>query len=232
MGPRDGRAGVVWAASAAPQEAVLARITLDPDEVNQALEVTLTDGRTVALTDADPRVLRRVARQLHTHRSSYEAAFAPDDPAVARQVADGEVELAEVAPLHRRVAELLDHAASRGGRGAAQIEPAELLQASTWTSSTGVVERLEDLTPTHRHNLAGWLLRSSDGLRDRFDEADLTERQRGTVVDADPWVTGTPLYRRLVELIAAESALEQARDRARQVVRTLEYERHGRWPGR
>lgn len=210
----------------------MARITLDPDEVNQSVEVTLTDGRTIRLADADARLLRRVARQLHTHRSSYEAAFAPDDEATARQVADGEVSLAEVAPLHRRVAELLDVAAARGGRGASHIDPVELLQTRTWTSSSGVVEQLEDLTPTHRRNLLAWLERSSDGLRDRFDEADLTERQRGLVVDADPWVAGTPIHRRLTQLIADESPIEQARDQARQVVRHLEYERQGRWPDR
>jgi hypothetical protein len=210
----------------------LARITLDPDEVNQSTEVTLTDGRTITLADADARLLRRIARQLHTHRSSYEAAFAPDDEATARQVAAGEVPLAEVAPLHRRVAELLDVVAARGGRGASQIDPVELLQTRTWTSSSGVVEQLDELTPTHRRNLLAWLERSSDGLRDRFDEADLTERQRGQVVDADPWVAGTPVYRRLAELIANESPIEQARDQARQVVRHLEYERQGRWPDR
>jgi hypothetical protein len=208
----------------------VARITLDPDEVNQSEEVTLTDGRTVRLVDADARLLRRIARQLHTHRSSYEAAFDPGDEALVRRIGTGEVALAAVAPLHRRVGELLDEVASRGGRGAGNVDPAELLQTRTWTSSAGAVEPLEDLTPTHRRNLRGWLERSSDGLRDRFDEAELTERQRGLVVDADPWVAGTPLYRRLAELIAAESPVEQAKDEARQVLRHLEYERQGRWP--
>jgi hypothetical protein len=210
----------------------VARITLDPDEVNQSTVVTLTDGRTVTLDDADARLLRRIARQLHTHRSSYEAAFDPEHEATVRRVAAGELSLREVAPLHRRVAELLDDAASRGGRGAGNVDPAELLQTATWTSSAGVVERLDELTPTHRRNLQSWLERSSDGLRDRFDEAELTERQRGQVVDADPWVAGTPLYRRLVALIAAESPVEQAKDQARQVLRHLEYERQGRWPDR
>lgn len=210
----------------------MARITLDPDEVNQAAEVTLTDGRTVTLADADARLLRRIARQLHTHRSSYEAAFAPDDEAAATRVATGQVTLDEVAPLHRRVRELLEAARSRGGRGAANVDPAELLQQTTWTSSSGKVEALETMTPTHRRNLRDWLERRSDGLRDRFDAAALTPRQRGQVADADPWVAGTPLYRRLAELIAHETTTEQARDHARQVVRTLEYEREGRWPDR
>jgi hypothetical protein len=210
----------------------VARITLDPDEVNQSVEVTLTDGRTVVLADADARLLRRVARQLHTHRSSYEAAFAPDDEGLATRVLGGEVPLEEVAPLHRRVRELLEVARAQAGRGASHVDPVELLQTGTWTSSSGVVEPLASFTPTHRRNLRGWLERNSDGLRDRFDEAPLTERQRGRVVDADPWVAGTPLYRRLAELIANETPTEQARDQARQVVRNLEFERKGRWPER
>lgn len=210
----------------------MARITLDPDEVNQATEVTLTDGRTIALAKADARTLRRVARQLHTHRSSYEAAFTPVDGAAADRVASGEVPLDEVAPLHRRVRELLETARHDGGRGAANVDPLELLQTTTWTSSSGRVETLASFTPTHRRNLVGWLERSSDGLRHRFDDAPLTERQRGKVVDADPWVAGTPLYRALTAAIAAESGTEVARDQARQVVRHLEFERKGRWPDR
>jgi hypothetical protein len=210
----------------------VARITLDPDEVNQAAEVTLTDGRTIALADADARTLRRVARQLYTHRSSYAAAFAPADGAIADRVATGDVALEEVAPLHRRVRELLETVRRDGGRGAANVDPLELLQTTTWTSSSGRVEPLDAFTPTHRRNLVGWLERHSDGLRERFDDAPLTERQRGQVVDADPWVAGTPLYRALKAAIAAESGTEVARDQARQVVRHLEFERKGRWPDR
>jgi hypothetical protein len=207
------------------------RITLDPDEVNRSDEVTLTDGRTVALHEADARTLRQVARQLHTHRSSYEAAFAPEDEGLATQVANGDVALEDVAPLHQRVRELLATVRSSGGRGAAQVDPAELLQVRTWTSSSGVVERLEDLTPTHRRNLLGWLERHSDALRERFETV-VPVARTATVTAADPWVAGTPLYRRLAELVAAESATEQARDHARQVMRHLEFERHGRWPDR
>lgn len=210
----------------------MARITLDPDEVNQDLEVTLTDGRTVRLTDADAATLRRVARQLHTHRSSYEAAFAPADDDVAHGVASGAVPLQEVAPLHRRVRELSEQRRADDGRPATRIDPAELVQQRTWTSSSGVVERLEDLTPSHRRNLLGWLERRSAELQERFAHADLPATVTGRVVPADPWVAGTPLYRRLAELAAAESSTEQARDEARQVVRRLEYERKGRWPDR
>lgn len=210
----------------------MARIVLDPDEVNQDQVVTCTDGRTVALADADARTLRAVARQLHTHRSSYEAAFAPADEDLAHAVAAGRVVLDEVAPLHRRVRELLELRRADAGRPASRIEPVELVQQRTWTSSSGVVEHLEDLTPSHRRNLLGWLERRSEELRERFEEADLTEEVRARVHPADPWVAGTPLHRRLRALVDAESSLEQARDEARQVVRRLEYERKGRWPDR
>lgn len=210
----------------------MVRITIDPDEVNQSDVVTLEDGVTVVLGDADARTLRRAARQLHTHRSSYEAAFAPVDEIAAAQVANGVRPLDEVAPLHVRVRELLEVARSQGGRAASQVDPGELLQTTTWTSSAGAVEPLASLTPTHRRNLLGWLERGSDELRERTEEAGLTETQWGRIADADPWVAGTPLYRRLAQLIADESPVEVARDQARQVVRHLEFERKGRWPDR
>lgn len=210
----------------------MARITLDPDDVNQDVSVTLTDGRTVALADADAATLRRVARQLHTHRSSYEAAFAPADEDVAHGVASGAAALEDVAPLHRRVRELSEQRRADDGRPATRIDPAELLQQRTWTSSSGVVEALEDLTPSHRRNLLGWLERRSEELRERFEAAGLPAAMQARVVPADPWVAGTPLHRRLTGLVASESSVEQARDQARQVVRRLEYERKGRWPDR
>lgn len=210
----------------------MARITLDPDEVNQDREVTLVDGRTIVLAEADAATLRRVARQLHTHRSSYEAAFAPHDEDLAHGVASGQASLDELAPLHRRVRELLEVRRADDGRPATHIDPVELVQQRTWTSSSGGVERLEDLTPTHRRNLLGWLERRSRELQERFETAELTAELRARVRPADPWVAGTPLHRRLTALAAAESSTEQARDQARQVVRKLEYERKGRWPDR
>ena len=45
---------------------------------------------------------------------------------------------------------------------------------------------------------------------------ELTAEQRTLVVPADPWVAGTPLYRRLADLRAAETARERAMDQARQ----------------
>jgi hypothetical protein len=208
------------------------RIVLDPDEVNQAAEVTLTDGRLVVLGEADAATLRRVVRQLHTHRSSYVAAFAPDDDGTATRVADGDLALEDVAPLHLRVRELLGQVSATTGRSAATIDPAELLQQRTWTSSAGTVEILDTLTPTHRRNLVAWLERRSEALRERFEASDLPAEARARVTPADPWVAGTPVHRRLQELIAAESGTEQARDEARQVVRRLEFERKGRWPER
>jgi hypothetical protein len=210
----------------------VAQIVLDPDEVNQTAEVTLTDGRVVVLDEADAATLRRVVRQLHTHGSSYAAAFAPDDEGTATRVAAGELALEDVAPLHRRVRELLGQVSTSAGRSAATIDPVELLQRRTWTSSSGTVEALDALTPTHRRNLLAWLERRSDPLRERFEAADLPAAARARVTTAEPWVAGTPVHRRLQELIAAESGTEQARDEARQVVRRLEFERKGRWPER
>ncbi|MTV27560.1 hypothetical protein FTX61_19385 [Nitriliruptoraceae bacterium ZYF776] len=209
----------------------MAPITLDPDDVNQDHEVTLTDGRIVVLAEADTATLRRVARQLHTHRSTYEAAFAPADDDLATGVATGAVALADVAPLHRRVTELLEDARRVGGRAAAQLELPILLQRRTWTSSAGVTEPLEELTPSHRHNLVAWLDRHSDELEARA-VAELSAAERARVAPADPWVAGTPLHRRLRQLIAGETGTERARDQARQVVRGIEFERRGRWPDR
>ena len=210
----------------------MARITLDPDEVNQDVVATLTDGRTVHLADADAATLRALARQLHTHRSSYEAAFAPEDEDLAHRVAAGADVLDAVAPLHRRVRELLEVRRVDDGRPATRIDPVELVQQRTWTSSSGAVEPLEELTPAHRRNLLGWLERRSAELEERFEAAGLPDEVRARVLSADPWVAGTPLHRRLRALVDAESSTEQARDQARQVMRRLEYERKGRWPDR
>ncbi|MFA9430809.1 hypothetical protein [Egicoccus sp. AB-alg2] len=210
----------------------MARITLDPDDVNQDREVTLTDGRVVALADADGRTLREIARQLYTHRSSYEAAFAPDDETVLERLRAGEVALDDVAPLHQRVRALLQHRRSDGGRSASHLDLAVLLQRRIWTSASGVSRPLEELTPTHRRNLLGWLERNSDALAERFQQAELTAQQRTAVEPRIPWVLGTPLYQRLEELIAAETTIEQARDEARQVMRKVRFTNEGEWPDR
>lgn len=206
------------------------RIVLDPDEVNQDHHVTLTDGDRVVLADCDRATLDRVARQLHVHRSSYAHAFR--DPAVGDQVAADVLPVEEHAPLYLRVSAL--QAAShdqRTRRPARSLDLAVLLQDRTWTSSSGATRDLVGLTPTHRHNLVAWLARSSADLQRRA-ATELSDDQRALVEDADPWVAGTPLFRRLTALIRAESARDRAMDQARQVARSLEFERSGDWPER
>lgn len=207
----------------------MARIVLDPEEVNQDRTVTLTDGTVVDLGTADRPTLDRIARQLHVHRSSY--AHALEDPAVGDRVATGEIPVEQVAPLYRRVARLQEAAREGRRRPATSLDLAMLLQDRTWTSSSGVVRDLVSLTPTHRANLLGWLERTSEDLASRAD-AELTVEQRHLVEDADPWVAGTPLYRRLRSLIETESSRDRAVDLARQVARSVEFERSGQWPDR
>lgn len=205
------------------------RIILDPDDVNQDVVVTITDGTQVTLADADRRMLDQIARQLHVHRSAYAHAY--EDPAVGDRVATGELRVEDHAPLYQRVAELAAAARSGHRRPAKSMDLTLLLQGRIWTSSSGTTLELAAMTPTHRRNLRGWLARNSDDLRDRsVDELD--DDQRAMVVPADPWVAGTPLVRRLDDLIAAETARERAMDQARQIARSVEYERSGDWPDR
>jgi hypothetical protein len=205
----------------------VARIVLDPDEVNQDRVVTLTDGTVVELSDASRTTLERIARQLHVHRSSY--AHALDDPHLGDRVAAGEARLEDHAPLYLRVGALLEKARQGRRRPAAELDLELLLQTRVWTSSSGTTTVLVGMTPSHRRNLVNWLERHSEALRERADGA-LSPTQRERIVAADPWVAGTPLYRRLVELIAAETGLDHAKDRARQIAREIEFERSGRWP--
>lgn len=207
----------------------MARIVLDPEEVNQDVVVTLTDGATVVLAEADRATLDRIARQLHVHRSSYAHAFR--DVAVGDQVAAGILPVEDHAPLYLRVATLQTAAREGHRRPPRSLDLAVLLQDRTWTSSAGVTRDLVALTPTHRANLVAWLERSSDDLALRAG-SELTDTQRARIAPADPWVAGTPLYRRLVSLIETETARERAMDQARQVARTLEFERSGDWPDR
>jgi hypothetical protein len=208
----------------------MTRIVLDPDEVNQDVHVTTTDGTTVVLAECDRASLDRIARQLHVHRSSYAHAFR--DPVVGDQVAAGVLPVEDHAPLYLRVAAL--QAAARQGRTRRpprSLDVTVLLQDRTWTSSSGATRDLVTLTPSHRQNLLAWLERTSDDLEARA-ATELSAEQRALVEPADPWVTGTPLYRRLADLRAAETARERAMDQARQVARTLEFERSGDWPDR
>lgn len=208
----------------------MVRIVLDPDEVNQDEQVTLTDGTVVALAEADRRVLDRIARQLHVHRSSYAHAFR--DEAVGDRVAAGELDVAAHAPLYLEVARLQERAREGHKRPPADIDVELLLQDRTWTSSSGVTRELVSLTPSHRRNLLGWLERHSDDLEDAVARADLSDEQAREIVGAEPWVAGTPLYRRLADLVAQETARERAVDEARQVARAIEFERSGDWPDR
>jgi hypothetical protein len=208
----------------------MVRIVLDPDEVNQDRHVTLTDGEVVLLADADRATLDRIARQLHVHRSSY--AHALRDPAVGDRVASGELDVADRSPLYLRVARLQARARAGRRRPATELDVEVLLQDRTWTSSSGVTRPLVSLTPTHRQNLLGWLERNSDVLEEAAAGAGLSDEQARRIVGAEPWVAGTPLYRRLSDLVAAETARERAVDEARQVARSIEYERSGDWPDR
>lgn len=207
----------------------MTRIVLDPDEVNQDVEVTLTDGEVVVLAEADRATLDRVARQLHVHRSSYAHAFR--DPAVGDRVAAGELPVEDHAPLYLRVASLQAKERTGYRRPTSSLDLTMLLQERTWTSSAGATRELVSLTPTHRQNLLRWLERVSDDLAERA-ETELTDDQRAQVLPATPWVAGTPLHRRLTALVGAESARERAMDEARQVARHLEFEQSGDWPDR
>ncbi len=208
----------------------MARIVLDPDEVNQDRVVTLTDGTVVELDTADRRTLDRIARQLHVHRSAY--AHALRDPVVGDRVATGELDVADHAPLHLRVATLQERARKDHKRPPSDLDVEMLLQDRTWTSSSGVTRDLVSLTPSHRRNLLAWLERNSEVLEEATTRAELSDEQAREVVGADPWIAGTPLYRRLADLVAAETARERAVDEARQVARSIEFERSGEWPDR
>lgn len=209
----------------------MARITLDPDEVNQDRVVTLTDGTTVDLGEADRLTLDRIARQLHVHRSSY--AHALRDPELGDRVAAGELEVADHSPLYLRVSALQARAREgRDRRAAPDLDPRLLLQDRTWTSSSGASRDLVSLTPSHRRNLLTWLERNSDALESATQVAGFTDEESASIVGAEPWVAGTPLHRRLSELAAMETARERAVDEARQIARSIEFERSGEWPDR
>jgi hypothetical protein len=209
----------------------MARVVLDLDEVNQHDVVTLNDGTVVTLSDdVDRRTLDRIAQQLHVFRSAYAHALA--DPILHDEVATGKKTVDEVSPLYLRVAQLQTLVRSSHRRPAHDLDPRVLLQTRTWVNSSGVARELVSLTPTHRRNMLGWLERNSDDLQTVFADADLTADERNAVKPASPWVAGTPLYRRVVELIDAETERERAMDRARQVVRSVEFERSGEWPDR
>jgi hypothetical protein len=205
----------------------VARIVLDPDEVNQDRLVTLTDGTVVVLSEAGRTTLERIARQLHVHRSSYAHAFT--DPDLGDRVAAGEVRLDDHAPLYLRVAALLAVARAGRRRRVSDLDLELLLQTRVWTSSSGSTDELVSLTPTHRRNLRAWLERNSDVLEQRA-ALELPAELLQSVVPADPWVAGTPLHRRLGTLIDRETGRDHARDQARQVAREIAFRNSGQWP--
>lgn len=204
----------------------MARIVLDPDDVNQDRVVTLTDGTRINLSDADAGLLARVARQLHIHRSSYLHALS--DEHGGDRVAAGEVRLEDVAPLYLRVTALLERAREGRRRTPTELDLDLLFQGRIWTSSSGTTKRLDELTPTHRRNLLRWLERQSDDLRARV--AAEQPPGAGEWRTAEPWVAGTPLYRRLQQLVERETGRDHAMDQARQIARAIEFERSGDWP--
>ena len=207
----------------------MARIILDPDDVNQAEVVTLSDGSVVRVEDATRAQIGRISRQLARYDAVYADAYRAPDIQTAEKLSRGELELGQVSPLHQAVQRRHTALKDEPGRGADDVDPTALLDDHRWTSSGGVVKRLGELTPSHRENLLGWLERHSDPLeaaaRDQLPAADLAR-----VRPADPWVAGTPLYRALKAHQAATDSRELAMDEARQVARRIAFETTGRWP--
>lgn len=208
----------------------MTRIVLDPDDVNQDRHVTMTDGTVLELGEASRTQLDRIAQQLHVHRSTYQHALRSGDADLDDQVAAGERRVEEVSPLYLRVGALQAAKRQGSGRAVEELDLEMLFQTRVWVSSAGVSRPLSELTPTHRRNLVGWLERNSDAIRERVRSTDLPPGLIAGLVKATPWVAGTPVYRRLTELIAAETGRDQAIDRARQIVREVEFKRSGEWP--
>jgi hypothetical protein len=206
------------------------RIVLDPDEVNQDAVVTLTDGTTELIATLDRATIGRVSRQLARYASVYADAYDPADAASAARFGAGDLALGEVAPLHRAIARRHAELRDEPGRGATDVDATALLETRRWTTGGGVARRLEDLTPSHRANLLGWLERHSDALRDAFEAATTSPRDRAQVLTAEPWVAGTPIHRTLTALQEHVTGKELAMDEARQVARRIAYETTGRWP--
>lgn len=202
----------------------MARIVLDPDEVHQSARLTLTDGSELRLEDAELPQLERAWRQLLEHRSTYAHAYARG---ADERVDPADVALEEVSPLFARVAELREQARRNERRPATRLDPTALLETRRWQTSSGVDKPLEEMTPSHRRNVLGWLERHSAALEERFRQSGLPDED---IEPRIPWVAGTPLYRSLETLVQQESGREQAIDRARQIVRKVEFERTGEWP--
>lgn len=207
----------------------MARIILDPDDVNQGAHVTLTDGSVIEVATATRAQIGRVARQLARYAAVYADAFRAPDVQTAEKLDRGELTLGQIAPLHQAVARRHQALKDEPGRGADDIDPTALLDDHRWTTGSGAVKRLGELTPSHRANLLGWLERHSEPLQKAAREH-LTDEERSPIRPATPWVAGTPLYRALQAHQAATDATELAKDEARQVARRIAFETTGRWP--
>lgn len=207
----------------------MARIVLDPDDVNQGTHVTLTDGSVVEIATATRAQIGRVSRQLARYAAVYADAFRAPDVQTAEKLARKELTLEQVAPLHEAVSRRHRALKDEPGRGADDIDPTALFDDHRWTSGGGVVKRIGELTPSHRANLIKWLERHSDAL-EAAARRDLTDEERSRVRPTTPWVAGTPLYRALQAHQAATDATELAKDEARQVARRIAFETTGRWP--
>ncbi len=200
-------------------------ITFEPDDVNQDASIMLADGRRVAIADLDEGQLVAASRQLWQLRSAYAEAFVAAHPGRAGEVID-ERDLDRLSPLHRAIAKRQADVQAGKGRSAASVPEQDLFQAATWTSRDGTSRALTLLSPAHRRSLVAWLERNAADLADRLDP------MRTRIEHADPrrWVRATPVHLRLSELIAEQSGLDEAKDRARQISRRLHFEATGTWP--
>lgn len=207
----------------------MARIILDPEDVNQGEVVTLTDGSVVEVAKATRAQVGRVSRQIARYEAVYADAYRAPDAQTAEKLAHGELRLEQVAPLHQAVRRRHTALKDEPGRGAADVDPTALFDDHRWTSSGGVVKALGELTPSHRANLLAWLERHTDPLEEAAREQ-LSDAELARVRPAEPWVAGTPLYRALKAHQAATDSRELAMDEARQVARRIAFETTGRWP--
>lgn len=200
-------------------------LIFEPDDVNQAETIMLTDGRRVPVADLDEADLVAASRQLWLLRSAYAEAFIAANPRHARDVVD-DGDLEQRAPLHQAIARRQAKADASKARPPGSVPADDLFQSSQWTSRDGTTRAVTLLSPGHRRSLLAWLERHAGELADRIDPL----RQRIAHQDADLWIRATPLHRRLTELVAGQSGLEEAKDRARQIARRVHFEATGEWP--
>ncbi len=185
----------------------------------------LVDGRRVAIAALEGAELVAATRQLWLLRSAYAEAFVAAHPTRAGDIIDDR-DLDQLAPLHRAIAKRQQDLQRRGGRQADQIPAEDLFQTATWSSRDGTSRALTLLSPAHRRSLVAWLERNATDLADRIDP----KRDRIPYIDPLEWVRATPVHVRLTDLIAHQSGLDEAKDKARQISRRLHFEATGKWP--